>query len=58
MRGKESKLDLAQDRDEWRTLVNTVTNLRVRYVEENLLIEQILAFQEGLCVPLRQSVLK
>jgi len=28
-------IDLVQDRDRWRTLVNTVMNLRVQYNEGN-----------------------
>jgi hypothetical protein len=41
-------IDLAQDKDQWRTLVKTVMNLRVHKIFRNFLVaEQLLASQEG-----------
>jgi hypothetical protein len=41
---------LAQDRDQWMTLVNTVVNLRFHKIFGNSSVaEQLAASQEGLC---------
>jgi hypothetical protein len=41
--------DLAQDRDQWRTLVNTVMNLRVhKMLGSSRVAAQLAASQEGL----------
>ena len=42
---------LVQDRDMWRTLANAVVKFRVPYYAGNLLTENHLASQEGLCPP-------
>ena len=42
-------IDLAQDRDIWRVLVNAVTKLRLPQNEGNFFTEELFAFQEGLC---------
>jgi hypothetical protein len=42
-------IDLAQDSDQWRTLVNTVINLRVQNMLENISVaERLVAYQDGL----------
>jgi hypothetical protein len=47
-RGKDW-IDLVQDRETWRTLVNLVMNRRAQYSEGNCLTEELSASQEGLC---------
>jgi hypothetical protein len=43
-------MHLAQDRDQWRTLVNTVMNLGVpQNARSFLTVWMILAYKEGLC---------
>jgi len=43
-------IDLAQLRDKWRDLLNTVKNLRVHAARViSCIAEEILASQEGLC---------
>ena len=43
-------IDLAQDRDRWRDIVNSIIKLQVPQNAENFLIaEELLASQEGLC---------
>jgi hypothetical protein len=43
-------IDLAQDRDQWRVLVNTVMNLRVSFkmLGSSWVAAQLIASQEGL----------
>jgi hypothetical protein len=42
-------IDMAQDRDRWRPLVNAVMNLRIPENAGDFLTEDLLVSQEGLC---------
>jgi hypothetical protein len=42
-------IDLAQDRDRWRVLVNAGMKLRVPEYAGNFLTEYLLASEKGLC---------
>jgi hypothetical protein len=43
-------IDLAQNKDKWRALLNTVMNIRIHNGQEiSWLAERILGFQEGRC---------